>query len=172
VDDVLLRAALRRAPPGRARLTAAAAVDPIAPPASLDHLGVALHVVRELALLVLRHVRVRVRVRVGVGVRERVRVRVSSRCWSSGTSAKRKEARVEAATDMRPLARGCQREDAGEEVVVGEEGTVGEVEVGEAEMPIKSWLLPPVCEKRGCAEEEEPAEEDMRTLPGSASSMI
>ena len=96
---------------------------------------------------------------------------MSSRCWSSGTSAKRKEARAEAATDMRPLARGCQREDPGEEVVVGEEGTVGELEVGEAEMPLESRLLPPVCEKRGCAEEE-PAEEDMRTLPGSASSMI
>ena len=94
---------------------------------------------------------------------------MSSRCWSSGTSAKRKEARAEAATDMRPLARGCQREDAGEEVVVGEEGTVGELEVDEAEMPLE--LLPPVCEKRGCAEEE-PAEEEMRTLPGSASSMI
>ena len=54
---------------------------------------------------------------------------------------------------------------------MGEQVTVGEVEVGEAEMPPESRLLPPVCEKRGCAEEE-PAEVDMRTLPGSASSMI
>ena len=54
---------------------------------------------------------------------------------------------------------------------MGEQVTVGEVEVGEAEMPLESRLLPPVCEKRGCAEEE-PAEEDIRTLPGSASSMI
>jgi hypothetical protein len=56
-------------------------------------------------------------------------------------------------------------------VIVGDEVTVGEVAVGEAERPIESLLLPPVCEKRGSAEEE-PAEEDMRTLPGSASSMI
>ena len=97
---------------------------------------------------------------------------MSSRCWSSGTSAKRKEARAEAAMDMRPLPRGCQCEDACEEVVVGEEVAVGEVAVGEAEMPIESLLLPLVWEKRGGCAEEEPAEEDMRTLPGSASSMI
>ena len=71
---------------------------------------------------------------------------------------------------MRPLPRGCQREDEGEEVVVGDEVSMGEVAVGEAEMPIESLLLPTACEKRGSAEE--PAEEDMRTLPGSASSMI
>ena len=39
---------------------------------------------------------------------------------------------------MDMLPRGCQREDAGEEV------TVGEVEVGEAEMPPES-PAPPAC---------------------------